>query len=398
MDDPQLRSFFKRSLSSGKSGSVGHVVRFSCANPASCGSSAGVRLLQQQRPGIESSHVTLESPPGADGGRPLLHTENVERLSLSTAVLSGSAEQRIALEIDGDVFAEPFAGSVVFCRGEGGTASAQNDSAAASGTGWQQCDQARTCAADASESESETAEPRCCRQPLRSADVSAGPIRRVLAAPFVCVYGTAHPSPKVSEHYRAAAVEFANAWSAVGGGVTSVLPDTEVNLEAGGLDGRNVVLWGGADTNGLARALAPEQPVVQLELDKGAAQTTAKKKKKRIGGGFAVGGCTYTEEGTGMVSLGPVARANGTDGRLVVALAGTTLGGFDKAVELFTSRLFDTNSWQHRLPEFAVAGPSFVAAKAGRMGGREDNLRGVVAAGWFDSRWNVSTEASYVAC
>ena len=398
LDDKQLRAFFKRALSSGKSVTPGSLIRFSCANLAGCGSRAGVRILQQQRPGIERSHLTITRPPATGAGDRLqLHTENVERLSVDTRTVQagGNADQPITLGIDDDLFSEPFLGSnVVFCRDL-----PQNGSDPSSGSGWHQCKHDPTCGIMA-ESESAPAEPRCCRQPLRSADVSAGPIRRVLAAPFVCVYGTAHPSIAVSARYRAAAIAFANAWSAVGGGVTSVVPDTDFDLGAGGrgvLDGRNIVLWGGADTNILAGALALEQPIVQLQLEKDAVQK-ASQNSRRIGGGFAVGGCTYTAEGTGLVSLGPVVRDNGTDGRLVVTLAGTTLGGFDKAVELFTSRLFDTNSWQHRLPEFVVAGPNFLAAQAGRVGGREDNLHGVVAAGYFDSGWGISTEASYVAC
>jgi hypothetical protein len=93
LDDPQLRRFFKRALSFGKSGAVGAVIRFSCPMVASCASSAGVRLLQQRRPGIESSHFMLHNPPDVGGtDRPQLQTENVERLSVNTAVLSGSRD------------------------------------------------------------------------------------------------------------------------------------------------------------------------------------------------------------------------------------------------------------------------------------------------------------------
>lgn len=396
MDDKQLRSFFKRSLSSAAHWPQQSLVKFSCANLAGCGSRAGVRMLQQQRPGVESSRFILERPPATTTtGRFQLRTENVERLSVDTQAIArsdSSAEQPITLEIDGEVFSEPFVGSkVVFCRGQ----DPSDDSGAASRSRWQQCHRSTTCAADEHNSE-----PRCCHQPLRSADVSAGPIRRVLAAPFICVYGTAHASPAVSAHYRASAIAFANAWSDVGGGVTTIVPDTSVDLEDltnGLLDGRNVILWGGTDTNHLAHVLAPEQPIVQLGLHKDTVQRISKQ-TRRIEAGFVVAGCTYTKEDSGLVSLGPVVRANGTDGRLVVTLAGTTLGGFDKAVELFTNRLFDTNSWQHRLPEFVVAGPRFVTATARLATGRADNLRGVMAAGYFDSRWNVSTESSYVEC
>lgn len=327
MDDKQLRAFFKRSLSSGAVGLDS--LRFRCANLAGCGSRAGIRMLQQQRPGIESSHFALTSLLVTDvGGQFRLRTENVGRLSVDThslAVHGGkTAKQPITLEIDGDIFSEAFVGSnVVFCRDD-----LSIGSRTTSAVRWQHCGEAATCGSDAPVSAVPMA--RCCRQPLRSAQISAGPIRRVLAAPFVCVYGTAHVSPMVSAHYRAAAISFANAWSLVGGGVTSVVPDTDVDLEA--IDGDdNVVLWGGANTNGLTRALAPEQPIVQLGLDHDAAKGTFKR-RRRIEAGFAVGDCTYTDEGTGLVSLGPMVRDNATDGRLVVTLAGTTLEGFDKAV------------------------------------------------------------------
>lgn len=397
MDDKQLRSFFKRSVSFGMHGATyipGSRVRFSCANLAGCGSRGGVRILQQERPGIESSHFTLVSQaPTEAGGRLQLLTTNVQRLSVDTQLLG----QPITLEIDGHVFSEPFKGpNVVFCRGEGLIGRPPDDNDGPLVSEWQQCHQTTSCATDTAASA--PAVPQCCRQPLRSADISAGPIRRVLAAPFICVFGTAHPSPVISAHYRAAAIAFANAWSIVGGGVTSVVPDTSIDLETGGgSDLENVILWGGSDTNIVARALASEQPILQLELDEGTVGQSSKN-NQRIGAGFVVGECTYIDEGTGLVSLGPIVRTNGTDGRLVVSLAGTTLDGFDKAVELFMSRLFDTNSWQHRLPEFVVAGPSFVASKNGLADDTEDNLRGVMAAGYFDSHWNVSTVASYVAC
>ena len=144
----------------------------------------------------------------------------------------------------------------------------------------------------------------------------------------------------------------------------------------------------------------------------GGDKTTAKKKKtrkkkraRRLEGGFSVGGCPYSAPGTGIVSLGPrkSSAASGTlslagaieaggGGRegLVAVVAGTTRGGFDKALELFRSDLFVTNRWQHRLPDYIVAGPRY---EAGRHAHR--TLQGVAAAGYWGNRWEHRSDASF---
>ena len=91
-----------------------------------------------------------------------------------------------------------------------------------------------------------------------------------------------------------------------------------------------------------------------------------------------------------MVSLGPI--SSGEDGRVAVTVAGTTLSGFGNAVELFHSNLFVTNSWQHRLPEYMVAGPEYQRGHGGLQ------LKGVVSAGYWGNRWEYREDAAFVRC
>ena len=181
MDDPQMRSFWKRALATEAGGSVGDAaVHFACANPASCGSRRGVRMLQQSLPGLRSSEFTLRRE---EEGAWQLRTENLARLRVDGAGLSGSADP-LAIEIDGHRFESP-ANETVFCRDE----EAQ----------WHLCGDEATCA--------DTQRPEmaeCCRPPLRSAELAAGPLRRVLAAPFKIVIGTAAADRRVEEMYLAA--------------------------------------------------------------------------------------------------------------------------------------------------------------------------------------------------
>ena len=356
MDDPQMRSFWKRAAATEAGGSVGDAaVHFACANPASCGSRRGVRMLQQSLPGLRGSEFTLHR---GEGGWQL-RTENLARLHVDGAVLSGSSEP-LAIEIDGARFESP-ATEAVFCR---------DDEAQ-----WHLCGDEATCA-DAQRPEMAAA---CCRPPLRSAELAAGPLRRVLAAPFKIVVGTTAPDRTVQDIYRAAAIAFANDWADTGGGVTSIVADSELELaEVKG----NLILLGGVRSNSLSRALASEQPFKTLQFD-------AANPRKRIEGGFEIGRCQFRAAGVGLVSLGPVARGAGG---LVATIAGTTAAGFDRAMRLFRSRLFDVNSWQHRLPDWIVAGPS--DGKSGQGG----ELQGVMGAGYWGNDWEYRPDASHLEC
>jgi hypothetical protein len=61
------------------------------------------------------------------------------------------------------------------------------------------------------------------------------------------------------------------------------------------------------------------------------------------------------------------------------------------AVELFRSQLFETNSWQHRLPEYIVAGPEYVTGQPG-------SLQGVLAAGYWDNAWHFRSDSGFSKC
>ena len=431
MDDVQMRRFWKTALNgttgSARDGDGDAVhraeVRFTCANLASCGSSLGVRLLQQQRPGVRSSFRLWRSRDATGGGvRWQLQTENVARLRVDVGAQRAAEPHAevVRMEVDGQIFntddqsgaggasATPSlaqAVSVLFCR---------NDAKPADpATEWQRCGSgaeegsaAETCPTDAARASDL---PECCHRPLRSADVemSSGPIRRVLSAPFAIVYGTGAASPDVAVHYQTAAVAFANAWSAVAGGVTSIIADGDFDAGTWSVPGspespRNLVLFGGVYSNSVARALAPQQPVRALEMSpEQASGRRAGRRRMRLEGGFGIGDCEFGADGTGLVSLGPRhqmvpeqcgAEGAGSDNGLVVTVAGTTLEGFDKAVELFRSHLFDTNSWQHRLPDYVVAGPGFVKGQGVRT------LKGVVAAGYWGNRWEYRDDASFAEC
>lgn len=114
--------------------------------------------------------------------------------------------------------------------------------------------------------------------------------------------------------------------------------------------------------------------------------------------GFSVGPCNFTAIGVGLVSLGPLPHAVATNdlgwGKsqgLAVTVAGTSLKGFDRAVELFQDRLFETNSWQHRMPEFVVAGPKYQVQQG-------HSLDGIVSAGWWGNRWEFRDDSSVNHC
>ena len=399
MDDEQLRAFFSRTLSDGTTSTSRqpaanldgeHGVRFTCAALASCGSRLGIRMLLPLRPFskvLPAFHVRRR---GRDGGL-RLSTENVGRLRIETTMLSegslsdGSSSLLVDVTVDGQRLALPRTSPA----GEGAGTVLCRDADGASGTasGWQLCGDEGTCAA----TDAAWTLPRCCAPPARSAEVAAGPIRRVLSRPFTCIYGTRAASGKATDAYRKAAISFANAWALVGGGVTAVLADKDAPTPLPAE--RNWILFGGPSTNRVAHALAPTQPVQPVQPP---AQSEGEGKPSgRLEAGFRVGGCSFTAKGSGLVALGPANHRGG----LVVTVAGTTLSGFQNAVESFRSNLFDVNSWQHRLPDFVVIGPQYVKRKRSQQEGVAHNpLRGMLAAGYLGSEWDFREDAAYLDC
>ena len=406
MDDSQMRGFWKRALGSANekqqrthAWAATHGTNFTCANPASCGSSAGVSILQQQRPGSVSrfelmklsgskdqqaqdqysavakvpagqkmwvdvtrrgGHVEVEVPSGTSVGDSFqftvgappppwsgrsdktevwrLQTVNVARLRIDSAQMGFGPQpseaqmennSKLQLDLDGFIFIPTRRSSTVFCRNQ-----------QLGSNRWHQCltDAADpTCDSDTAEQQQlEQEEAQCCRvhELRRVGERGAGPMRRVLAAPFVCVYGT-NGGTATSEHYRHAAVTFANAWAAVAGGVTRVVPDnsnelflrssSHVPAEAPRVPaGINVILFGGPKTNLLAAALSSHQP---FQFD-----NTSDSGHQRLENGFAIGSCSYRGADIGLVALGPTASTGAPAiGGLAVTIAGTSLKGFSNA-------------------------------------------------------------------
>ena len=134
----------------------------------------------------------------------LLQTDNVARLSVETNLWEGcgqKAEQcrdrpwRLSIDGQAPVSLTPATaplsraqasdapGRQVFCRGE-------EDGR------WQHCGDEAACAVPG------VGVASCCAPPLRGLEL-AGPLRRVLAAPFTLVYGTHAHSQKVRSHVAA---------------------------------------------------------------------------------------------------------------------------------------------------------------------------------------------------
>lgn len=177
--------------------------------------------------------------------------------------------------------------------------------------------------------------------------------------------------------------------------MATIIADDDVPTDLATLPG-NLILFGGPQTNAVSRALAPVQPFSGVSPD-----VVQRGKSSRLEGGFVIGGCSFTAEGTGLVSLGPRAREARDGGGLVASVAGTTLSGFGKAVELLHSDLFRTNSWQHRLPDYMVAGPDFVRSAGGQEPAQHSpssSLHGVVGAGFWGDAWQYRADSAYLRC
>ncbi len=371
MDDQQLRAFWRhamgRRMRSKRPSPDGSDTpsTFTCVSPVLCGTHRGVRILWPAVPGKAAAvTVSLVRQEGTDVLT--VATENVKRLRVEAAG-GGSGSNGMVVVLDGHQFSSTVHG-MVFCRNM-----TRHDDGAATASWSSQCGGGRMHSG-------------------RSANLArfGGPARRIFAAPFAIVVGTAGGT-KAAQRYARVALELANAWAAVGGGVASVVLDTEwpaVDARRRAATARNLILLGGPHRNGVTRSLAGEQPWRFTDDD--GADT----------GGVAIGPCRWTETGIGWVSLGPGWHQHQDEGAdadghrvrpagMVVTLAGTSPSGFAKAVELFRSQLFVANRWQHRLPEWVVAGPGYRVASGGVA-----SLRGVVAAGWWGDAWEFVPAAS----
>ena len=340
VDDGQLRKFWKRVLRKGESKDRKYEqpVYFSCANPVSCGSSAGVRVLAQQVPGQMSSFEMSYSKEFLTIN---IQTVNVARLRILNLNQYMGSFKKVVL--DGQSF------ELLKTKKRD-----YGDYVRKEQVGREWTDDLR-------------------KEGRRSDDIerNSGPVRRVFAAPFAIVYGTTGVA-KVTRHYKQEAIKFANSWATVVGGSVPVVSDKKlVHLDT--VLAQNVILFGGKQSNSVSRSvLFPFRSIRSKDI------------QSQIEGGFGISKhCSFTEPGVAIVSIGP--RVPG----LAAIVAGTTLSGFDKAVELLRSNMFQTNSWQHRLPDFVIAGKGY---KTGRGGAT--SLAGVVAAGFWGDQWEYLPNAS----
>ena len=210
------------------------------------------------------------------------------------------------------------------------------------------------------------------RKGLRSDDIDryGGPIRRVFAAPFAIVYGTIG-ARKVTKLYRQEAIGFANSWAMVVGGTIPIVSDKDFD-RLNPILAQNIILFGGKRSNYISRKMSfPFRSITSSRKDE-------------IEGGFGIGmNCNFTGPGVGIVSLGTKPLG------LATMVAGTTLRGFKKAIEMLRSNMFHTNSWQHRLPDFIVAGKEYKTNRGGVI-----SLEGVLAAGYWGDHWEYLPNAS----
>ena len=85
----------------------------------------------------------------------------------------------------------------------------------------------------------------------------------------------------------------------------------------------------------------------------------------------------------------------GRQAGLAATVAGTDAAGFEAAVAMFRDRLFTTNSWQLRIPDYVVVGTDRAVGKWPPPGG---GLDAVVAAGYWGSSWEYRADASFQRC
>jgi predicted esterase len=177
-----------------------------------------------------------------------------------------------------------------------------------------------------------------------------GPLKRAFDRRFVLVV----PSGGNAEENRVAyerARHDAQVWWYRGNGHAPIVRDAEWLAERAGSAGRNVILYGNAETNrAWAVLVGPDSPVV---CRRGAA---------RVGGTSA--------EGDGLDLLAVRPRADDAQGLVGLACASGPQGDrVATSLALFVSGV--------GYPDYALFGPDVLASGDG----------GVIRAGWFDAHW-----------
>jgi predicted peptidase len=176
-----------------------------------------------------------------------------------------------------------------------------------------------------------------------------GPIKQAYFTPFVLVYGT-QGDPAMTDMLLHQARLEAFRWWRRSNGFTEVLPDTEVTTEV--IRDYNLILFGGPEANRITRQIDRFLPI---------------RAAKR---GLVLAGEHFKGEGlaTKFVYPNPLNRS-----RLVVVHEGVGVKGQD------LSTFFSTIYAGAGLPDFLIFDGSV----------RRKGWGGIIAAGFFDSRWRV---------
>jgi hypothetical protein len=179
---------------------------------------------------------------------------------------------------------------------------------------------------------------------------TSGPFKRAFDHRFVLVVGTKGTDEENRESMELARFH-AETWWYRANGNAPVVRDTDLLAREEEFAGRNLILYGNADTNAAWAKVVPASCPVHARR-----------------GSIAVGDRTWTGEGLGAVFA---YRREGSEDRLVGAFASTGVWGTRVGYGLlpFVSGV--------GYPDYAVFGEEFLRSGDG----------GVLAAGWFDHRW-----------
>jgi poly(3-hydroxybutyrate) depolymerase len=189
-----------------------------------------------------------------------------------------------------------------------------------------------------------TKRKKAAKNPARS-----GPFKQAFQNRFVLVYGT-HGTPEETGWGLAKTRYDAETFLYRGNGAPEVVADRDYDAKK--MHGRNVILYGNADTNRLWSLLLKGSPITVRR------------------GAVTVGKQVFTGDDLACLFLYP--KPN-TDDALVGVVAGTGMAGL---------------RYTNRLPYFTsgVAYPDWVVAKTSVL---TEGLTGVLGAGFFDNDWRI---------
>jgi len=191
-----------------------------------------------------------------------------------------------------------------------------------------------------------------------------GPIRQLFESKFVIVYGT---QTEDSRTLLGWATFLANTWFMTGHASASIVSDTEFLQRPQSQE--NVLFLGGPELN-----LAFKVNSMAFKSNFGINETA-----KDIN----IGPCYFSGEDLGAMILFPF------NGRLGGVISGTTLEGVRSVIALATPTIppMARQPYSNMIPDFIVTGPNM----------RTMGLGGIVAAGFWDYRWDFDEKSAYLA-